>query len=919
MERQSIAVMAIGSMLLAVYLLTTACTDNYDNASQQPMADGQIPITFIVDDTQDWYQTGGDETLTRAAANGAFAPKTLATSTTGCGEGLTITATVVNGINTSSSLDNRGTTTRGIPHTSLTSTFGLNGYTYDATEEWDEQLPNFLYNQEVSKTGDIWSTTDPIYWPSGNHCLRCYAYSPYPGTGITLSPDTYGGTPYIDFTAQENVEEQIDLMTAASSSYVYERNTTIKLPFRHALTCIKFAIGTGLPANCTIKTIRLKNIVSRGMFHLDNRWVPSTAPDDKKNFLLTNLEFSTNSALNTEIISQQGENYSTFLLIPQTFTSDDQKIEVVYEDAVGTPTTLSASLNTTTWLPGTTVTYIISTTATKWDYVLTTSSAIVSHNGGDASFTVTSYRQNAAGTKKESVPWEIIGYSTDGVNFSTDKPKSANWLGIITNSGSGSTEAQMGHVSINAQTAISTGTLTAAADKEVQEQIIVANGIRGDAGHFYDLSKHDRAGNTTAQNTANCYIVNAAGFYKFPIVYGNAIKNNQDNQDAYKKSPGKNYKDNPITTPYVYDDGTIGDAIVVWQDVDGLISNLSLSDNNTYVSFTIDTDHATQGNALIAVRDNSNSHNIMWSWHIWVTGIDIDATIPLTSYPKVVYKVMPVQLGWCSLGSEMKRYANRELYVKVQQNSGNTAIFRVVQTGGATYEKPKNGNCPFYQWGRKDPMRGFRECGMTTPTRKTYYDHNGYSWDVIWSASSIGTSIKNPHKFISANDNTYGHWYSYPNYPTDDLCNSWNAGISGVGQPWYAYDKVIKTIYDPCPVGFHIPTPYIYLGFLNVHWIEDTKSTSSSEWEGSYSATDKAWSFYTDGTRRNEFYMPLTGYYTDKAVAESTCFFEWFAYSGAAYFGPFAQLGKGDFIMPYNSKGWTGYAMACRPQAEEDW
>jgi len=241
------------------------------------------------------------------------------------------------------------------------------------------------------------------------------------------------------------------------------------------------------------------------------------------------------------------------------------------------------------------------------------------------------------------------------------------------------------------------------------------------------------------------------------------------------------------------------------------------------------------------------------------------------------------------------------------------------QTGGATYEKPKNGNCPFYKWGRKDPMRGFRECGMTTPTRKTYYDHNGYSWDVIWSASSIGTSIKNPHKFISANDNTYGHWYSYPNYPTDDLCNSWNAGISSVGQPWYAYDKVIKTIYDPCPVGFHIPTPYIYLGFLNVHWIEDTKSTSSSEWEGSYSATDKAWSFYTDGTRRNEFYMPLTGYYTDKAVAESTCFFEWFAYSGAAYFGPFAQLGKGDFIMPYNSKGWTGYAIACRPQAEEDW
>jgi len=33
--------------------------------------------------------------------------------------------------------------------------------------------------------------------------------------------------------------------------------------------------------------------------------------------------------------------------------------------------------------------------------------------------------------------------------------------------------------------------------------------------------------------TANCYLVHEAGAYKIPLVYGNAIKNGQDNRVAY--------------------------------------------------------------------------------------------------------------------------------------------------------------------------------------------------------------------------------------------------------------------------------------------------------------------------------------------------------------------------------------------------
>lgn len=97
----------------------------------------------------------------------------------------------------------------------------------------------------------------------------------------------------------------------------------------------------------------------------------------------------------------------------------------------------------------------------------------------------------------------------------------------------------------------------------------------------------------SASGTANCYIVSAAGTYKFnATVKGNSAESV----------------------------GTPASAEVLWEsfgtstapNVGGLVNTVSYSSD--YVTFTATS---AKGNAVIAVKDGSG--NILWSWHIWCT------------------------------------------------------------------------------------------------------------------------------------------------------------------------------------------------------------------------------------------------------------------------------------------------------------
>lgn len=195
-----------------------------------------------------------------------------------------------------------------------------------------------------------------------------------------------------------------------------------------------------------------------------------------------------------------------------------------------------------------------------------------------------------------------------------------------------------------------------------------------------DLSMVDNAGNARASmTTANCYMVHDAGDYKIPLVYGNAIKNGNANSTSYAGVSGQlypfvNHAGTGINGPWITKSTsgtgvnkgmgiTVNGAELLWQDASGLISKVDI--NGDYLTFTVPAAASTKaGNALIAAKSGST---IVWSWHIWVT------TETLASTTKVAtgshdYYVAPVNLGW-------------------------------IPTSGS-----KQGRCPYYQWGRKDPF-----------------------------------------------------------------------------------------------------------------------------------------------------------------------------------------------------------------------
>lgn len=332
-----------------------------------------------------------------------------------------------------------------------------------------------------------------------------------------------------------------------------------------------------------------------------------------------------------------------------------------------------------------------------------------------------------------------------------------------------------------------------------------------------DLSMVDNAGNKRASmTTANCYLVHAAGDYKLPLVYGNAIKNGTDNRVAYY--PGENgsisngirqfvnHAGTNISAPWITKSTsntgvnkgmglTVASAELIWQDKSGLITRVSV--NGDYLKFKVGTFGG--GNALIAVKDGSGT--ILWSWHIWATSETLASTTSVATGSHT-YRVAPINLGW-------------------------------VPTGGGG----KQGYCTYYEWGRKDPF--IPAAAYNSTTNHTVYDISGTSVTGInysGTGVDIATNIKNP--------TTYYYNSSNRGPVTTTYYNMWDAQNTATNNVTSATKK---TIYDPCPPGFCLPTGNLWYYFGN------GDSRSDTSWD----STNKGKTWTLNGT---SIYFPNAGH-----------------------------------------------------------
>lgn len=191
-----------------------------------------------------------------------------------------------------------------------------------------------------------------------------------------------------------------------------------------------------------------------------------------------------------------------------------------------------------------------------------------------------------------------------------------------------------------------------------------------------------------------------------------------------------------------------------------------ITDSNNYSGSTY---IGPKGNAVIGVFDANDV--CLWSWHVWIT--DTPKDIVYTSGGGTRYTYMDRNLG--------------ATYGGVPGNAGQAL---------ASYGL-------YYQWGRKDPSMGpatynySQFDGTTAP----YYD---YASDEQTSAipmslnyPTLKDAVENPMNLIlPSRKSDKGYLYDWLYYEPENLLWGYDSKTGNTS----------KTIYDPCPYGYRVPT-----------------------------------------------------------------------------------------------------------------
>ncbi len=662
--------------------------------------------------------------------------------------------------------------------------FGVLATIYD---EWDEKscTPNFMYDVEVTEESG-WTTS--YLWPGRGWNVRFFAYAPYRGEGVALSDKTVAGTPEITYTVPDEVKKQNDLCVALTDDTSGSENSVALLTFDHVLTAVRFTTGDRMLSG-KISKITLKGVYGKATLAMGSKnWTGHGSAKDFSQEIEVKVDGSEGQEITSEV--------ATFMMLPQILP-DKAQIEIVYTDNLtSTERRLTASIGGTSWLAGQTVVYKISTTSIDVEPFFSVSTPEpFSHLGGTGKYTVVSAvsvsDKSSIGSQMVPVGWTAEFVEGDDVSGYT-VIKKPEWIDDFTFGDKGSSGyGESYDISVSPQKSVPDNphndALRAAPDK-------------GTVGSPYNLS--NATGASEVERTANCYVINAPGVYSLPLVYGNAIDKDKVprqpyyNTSAYTTShSGYNilrtfirHDGKGIENPYIYQNPGIQvtSAKLLWQDVKGLVSDVGLSSNGQSLVFTVDRETIGQGNAVVAVYSGSQ---VLWSWHIWVTDYELGDDLTTVTYESS-YKMMPYNLGWCDSESEV--YEARSVQVRFTQKE--TKAQQIITIKQNPFSSSVAGNNPYYQWGRKDPML---PAAGTGNTNKTWYDEFGNhstKLDEVKETEEkqvITYGILNPATFLS-NNTMEGTYY-----------NLWAADNDA--QDYSQMDITVKSVYDPCPVGYKVP------------------------------------------------------------------------------------------------------------------
>ena len=328
--------------------------------------------------------------------------------------------------------------------------------------------------------------------------------------------------------------------------------------------------------------------------------------------------------------------------------------------------------------------------------------------------------------------------------------------------------------------------------------------------------------------TANCYVVkttDANKWYRFKAtVRGNGAQTAEDISYTGAVIPAGD-KISPVK------------AGLVWEtrDNNGTVHTLDYVgySRNGYIVFKLGS--APEGNAVVAAKDGASK--ILWSWHIWAT-----AAFGGDNIKEQTYETRPRSgiSGYENITKRTFKMMDRNLGAASAMPASKTAE-EVIKTYGL-----------IYQFGRKDPFPGAGEMKKTDDaelipsydadgvlvTRQLIMANNpkyltnsqvvsGQGTDAAAISRQLTYVVENPLVYVMSNGADASApgggsrsfnwiWAAHKNTLPWKVSNKlWGSDILNESNSnFFATKSVTKTIYDPCPYGYHMPQQDVWTNFL---------------------------------------------------------------------------------------------------------
>ena len=171
----------------------------------------------------------------------------------------------------------------------------------------------------ATKNGEgKWTSTGS--WPGTDATVNWYAY-----TSGTFNLN--GGTPYINFTVEESVANQKDLLVATASGTYSGTGGNLSFTFDHACAALRFWVKKSTNLNdytLNISEVVLCNVVKQAKYYYGTGWNDLYA----ERSVYTLYSGSAQTLGSTDYIAMDGGTPSYLFLIPQTLTPWDRTIAI---------------------------------------------------------------------------------------------------------------------------------------------------------------------------------------------------------------------------------------------------------------------------------------------------------------------------------------------------------------------------------------------------------------------------------------------------------------------------------------------------------------------------------------------------------------------------------------------------------------